>query len=37
MDCFFLEGPKILYRVGLALAHLFIKGMFTNEREKREE
>ncbi|CAF4261709.1 unnamed protein product, partial [Adineta steineri] len=25
MDCFFLEGPKILYRVGLALVHLFIK------------
>jgi hypothetical protein len=26
MDCFFLEGPKVLYRVGLALVHLFIKS-----------
>ena len=26
MDCFFLEGPKILYRVGLALVHLFVKS-----------
>ncbi|CAF0775621.1 unnamed protein product [Rotaria sp. Silwood1] len=25
MDCFLLEGPKILYRIGLALVHLFIK------------
>lgn len=25
MDCFLLEGPKILYRIALALVHLFIK------------
>jgi len=27
MDCFLLEGPKILYRIALALVHLFIKSM----------
>jgi hypothetical protein len=31
MDCFFLEGPKVLYRISLALVHLFVKSMFTND------
>ncbi|CAF0821902.1 unnamed protein product [Adineta steineri] len=25
MDCFFLEGPKILFRISLALVHLYTK------------
>lgn len=29
LDCFFLEGPKILYRVGLALVHLYMKILHT--------
>ena len=28
MDCFLLEGPKILYRIALALVSLFLKSMF---------
>lgn len=27
MDCFLLEGPKILYRIALALVTLFLKSM----------
>ena len=26
MDCFLLEGPKILFRISLALVHLFAKS-----------
>jgi hypothetical protein len=26
MDCFLLEGPKILFRISLALVHLFTKN-----------
>jgi hypothetical protein len=27
MDCVLLEGPKLLFRIGLALVHLFTKSM----------
>jgi hypothetical protein len=36
MDCFLLEGPKILYRIALALVHLFIKSMFKPNRKEKK-
>jgi len=32
MDCFLLEGPKILFRISLALVHLYTKGMWGGKR-----
>jgi len=36
MDCFLLEGPKILYRIALALVHLFTKSRFFPQGNKSE-
>ena len=37
MDCFLLEGPKVLYRISLALVHLFIKGTFEIKKKSKKE